>query len=167
MPILFIGCKKESTQQAQPYTVYGNYSFLINGNILDAYGNSTNGNTRFCNLIQANGNTYLYIGGNRTSGAFPSVVLEAYIKMPSTNIQSGTYSSTDVGNYFKIQFQYDNRCACYDRYVSNTTNIISFKIVSYNSSTKEVTCEFSGKLQKENNTQVVNITNGRINGNLP
>jgi len=165
----FISCKKEQTQPQQPYVISGRFSFQFNGNTIDRYGHNTTGTLTKCRLVENGGSTYLRIEGNRVPDIIPEVLFYANIKMPSNAVVVGDYNTSVPGNFIQYQSQYDSRCYCYDVYNANdtTSSSINFKIESYDASTKEVTCSYSGTLLKERSTTSVAITFGKVNGKLP
>jgi hypothetical protein len=166
--VLFISCKKDNPAPVKPYIVDGKFSFQLNGSTTDAYGHFTKGETTTCRLINISGVNYLKIAGNRVPDNIPEVIFEAYIKMPSSTISIGNYSSKSTGNHVTYQTQYDSRCHCYDVYNSDETTVseILFTIESYDVTTKEVICSYSGTLLKEGKP-IANITFGKISGHLP
>jgi len=165
---IFGSCKKDNPTPIKPYIVDGKFSFQLNGSTTDSYGHFTKGETTTCRLINVSGISYLKIAGNRVPDNIPEVIFEAYVKMPSNIISIGNYSSKSTGNHVTYQTQYDSRCHCYDVYNSDetTTSEITFIIESYNSTTKEVICSYSGTLLKEGKP-IANITFGKISGHLP
>jgi hypothetical protein len=160
--IFLIGCKKPGQQSQTTPTVSGTFTFSFNGNSVSGY-------TKFC-MLQ---NGYLLIAGNSNSdnSANPQSAFYAYIKMTTNDISVGQYTTSDVGDEvnFSSLNHIINFTAVYDIYSASNTYSkakIIFNVISYNSTTKYITCTFSGTLQWQSNNNLYTVTNGSIYGTI-
>lgn len=158
--ILFASCKKESTptpvNPTDPVKT-GLFSFNFSGIPIS-------GDTYTCELTSDN---YLSMGGSSAERPLPKTSFTVYLKMP-TVITTGTYYSYTSGTINKIQYNQQIASNSYSEIVANTTTTgkLTFNILSYNPSTKAISCTFNGTMENVSDHTVSTVSNGVINGIL-
>ncbi len=164
--VLLFGCSKskDSTPPPPTPTVSGTFTFTFNVNSVSGY-------TKACRLITENGSTYLLMEGNSNSDnnstVSPESTFQAKIKMPSNKIAVGTYTSSASSNNVTYSAKYAP--SSYTYYTASpiyTAATITFTIVSYDNTTKFISCKFSGTLQNQTTSTIHTVTNGVIYGRI-
>lgn len=152
--VLLTSCKKSNTEpKSIQHAASGAYTFLFNGNSIDAYGNSTDGNISVCSMLLGN---YLSIVGGGTHQS-----IEFYIKMPTNKISQGNYSTTQDNNYMKYTSTYST--GSYKFYQTTASDIISFSIsnLSISSGITYFNASYSGSIS-DGFGKEFKITNGTL-----
>lgn len=146
---LLISCKKNNATIAIPKPeITGTFTFIFDGHSIDGY-------TKTCALLS---NNTLFIGGNSNSdnSIESKYVFEA--KVPMITISVGQYLAT-------VNFKSLYAPSSYSYYATNEPKYkMVFNIVSYNATTKAISCSFNGALKYDFDSTINTVTNGTITG---